>query len=142
MAVKPSFPRIRVSVITFYPKCTQWFSLFLKIAVPWLIIMEPSKLLLKASNAWNFMSQTFKIIVKWTAYAAVGSHILWNVACKVGGGVSSSKFSTFTYFASGNSAFSSSRSKFNIGNDPIAFFLIFLFHSFSFLRNLSNSLVA
>ena len=46
--------------------------------------MELSKLLLKASIAWNFMSQTLKIIVKWTACAAVGSRILWDVAVKVG----------------------------------------------------------
>ena len=49
--------------------------------------MELSELLLKARNMWNFTSQPFKIIVQWTAYAAVGSQILWNSPVKSWGGV-------------------------------------------------------
>jgi hypothetical protein len=68
------------------------------------------------------MSQTLNTIVKWTAYAAVGSRILWNVPVKVGGDVVLPHFPLLHFLHQEIQPFCSIRSKFNIGIAPVLFF--------------------
>jgi len=48
-----------------------------------LIILNPSKLLLKASHAWNVISQIFDTSVKWSAHPAVFSLIFHGIVSTI-----------------------------------------------------------